>query len=33
VDKNKQIKPPAKKKLQLKKGEKPPRVFIYRDEK
>jgi hypothetical protein len=27
------MKPPAKKKLQLKKGEKPPRVFLYRDEK
>jgi hypothetical protein len=33
VDKSKQIKPPAKKKPQLKKGEKPPRVFVYRDEK
>lgn len=29
VDKNKQMKVPPKKKLQLKKGEKPPRVFQY----
>jgi hypothetical protein len=31
-DKNKQMKPPAKKKPNLKKGEKPPRVFQYKNE-
>lgn len=33
VDKNKQMKQPPKKKPQLKKGEKPPRLFQYIDEK
>ena len=32
ADKSKQVKPPAKKKPQLKKGEKPPRVFQYKKE-
>lgn len=31
VDKNKQMKMPPKRKPRLKKGEKPPRVFIYND--
>lgn len=32
TDKNKQNKQPPKKKPQLKKGEKPPRVFQYKNE-
>ncbi len=31
LDKNKQMKQPPKKKPQLKKGEKPPRVFQYQN--
>lgn len=32
LDKNKQMKQPPKKKPQLKKGEKPPRVFQYQNQ-